>query len=49
MIDKKLLAPADVEYINKYHETVFKLVSPLLEERKDTLALEWLKKKCAPL
>jgi len=49
MIDKKLLAPADVEYINQYHELVFKLVSPYLEERKDTLALEWLKRKCAPL
>lgn len=47
LINTKYLAPVDVEYINKYHDEVRELLTPLLQD--DELALKYLEKETAPL
>ena len=47
LINTKYLAPIDVEYINKYHDEVKELLTPLLQD--DELALKYLERETAPL
>ena len=42
LIDKKLLTPGEIDWINGYHERVFKALSGFLNEEEKL----WLKKKC---
>ena len=49
LLDLNLLSNDYIDYINKYHEECrFKLL-PLLEEYQDYIAIEYLKKKTAPI
>ena len=47
LINTKYLTPVDVEYINKYHDEVRELLTPLLQD--DELALKYLEKETTPL
>lgn len=49
LIDASLLNPAEVEWINVYHEEVLQKVGPVLEKLGDQKALQWLKKECQKL
>ena len=42
----ELLSNEEINWINHYHETVFRKISPLI---KDLEVLAWLKEQCAPL
>ena len=44
-IDKKLLTPAEINWLNRYHETVYKKLSPHLDVQEK----QWLKKKTKKL
>lgn len=47
LIDTQYLTPKDLEYINKYHELVRDLLTPLLHG--DDLALKYLERETQPL
>jgi len=47
LIDTKFLSPNDVEYINKYHETVRNELSPLLQNEE--MALKYIQKETEPI
>ncbi|ORZ41168.1 peptidase M24, structural domain-containing protein [Catenaria anguillulae PL171] len=47
LIDVSLLSPAEIEYLDSYHQECWDKVSPLLEE--GSLAWNYLKRACAPL
>jgi len=32
LIDKTMLSNKDIEYINRYHQTVYEQINPLLQE-----------------
>ena len=49
LIDVSLLRPEEIEWVNKYHETVRHALLPLLEARGDTLAVSYLEKHTSPL
>ena len=44
-IDMEMLADEEIEYLNNYHATVFKALSPYLDDEMT----EWLADACAPL
>jgi Xaa-Pro aminopeptidase len=46
LIIKELLSNNEINWIDHYHETVYKELSPLITDRN---VLEWLKIQCAPL
>lgn len=46
LIINELLSMDEINWINHYHEIVFKQISPLIA---DPNVLEWLKTQCAPL
>ena len=45
LIDTSLLTPKEVAYIDDYHATVYRLISPRVKGD----ALEWLERATAPL
>ena len=47
LIDTRYLTPFDVEYINKYHDEVRELLTPLLQE--NDLALKFIEKETEPI
>lgn len=46
LIDRELLSPDEVEWIDRYHKEVFRNISPFIN-RHDVL--NWLKLQCTPL
>lgn len=48
LIDKNLLTNEEILWINDYHQTVLKNLTPLMQE-KDLPALEYLQKETQPL
>lgn len=46
-LDLGLLERADVEFVNEYHERVYRKLSPYLEGDRETL--EWLKAATSPI
>lgn len=46
LIKKELLNQDEIDWINHYHETVRREISPLIADKN---VLEWLKTQCAPL
>jgi glutathione-disulfide reductase len=46
---KSLLSNADIEYIDQYHKKIFNTIGPILLERNETLAYDWLKKATEPV
>ena len=44
-IDPKKLSPAELSWLNQYHDTVYETLSPYLTDSEN----EWLKKACAPI
>ena len=49
LFDLNQFEKGDIEYINEYHKTVLRNVSPILEQQNNQLALDWLKKQKLPL
>lgn len=49
LIDGRLLTDAERAYLNRYHQTVWRTISPLLEALGDAATLEWLKKETAAI
>jgi len=47
LIDKNLLSPADIDYIDKFHQKCLKLLTPLIQDDSD--ALDYVTRQCAPL
>jgi Xaa-Pro aminopeptidase len=47
LINKELLSPGEIEWVNSYHQKVLEKVAPLLEGRERALA--WLQNKTQPL
>jgi len=46
LIVAELLDKEEVTWLNQYHETVFRELSPLISEN---VVLEWLRDQCTPL
>ena len=44
-IIKEMLLPEEIEWLNDYHQRVFEVLSPRLDEGE----MEWLQEACAPL
>ncbi|KAG8830122.1 hypothetical protein FRC17_005374 [Serendipita sp. 399] len=51
LIDKSLLAPEEIKWVNGYHKEVLEKVGPLLESKHedDIRAKAWLERECRPL
>jgi Xaa-Pro aminopeptidase len=51
LIDKSLLSPQELNWINLYHAEVLHKVGPLLQGKNadDLRALAWLERECKPL
>ncbi|KAG8964115.1 hypothetical protein FRC03_002189 [Tulasnella sp. 419] len=49
MVDKDLLSPAEVKWLDDYHKEVLEKVKPGLEEVGDKRAVTWLERECQPL
>ncbi|KAL0572406.1 hypothetical protein V5O48_009567, partial [Marasmius crinis-equi] len=47
LVDTKLMAVDEIQWLNDYHKEVWEKVSPLLQN--DTRALKWLEKECKPI
>jgi Xaa-Pro aminopeptidase len=47
LVDKALMAPDEVAWLDAYHAEVWEKVAPLL--KNDERATAWLRKECAPL
>lgn len=47
LVNKSLLTPKDINWINNYHKEVLSKLEPLL--KKDERALKWLMKECIPI
>lgn len=47
IIDKAMLTPAEVEWLNSYHDQVLSTVGAYLEKAGKNSELVWLKKQCA--
>jgi len=45
LIDKYLLNEREINWLNEYHHTTYKLIAPHLDKGER----EWLQKACAPL
>ncbi len=45
LVNRKMLSPSELKWLNAYHAQVFARISPLLERPEKT----WLKRACAPL
>ncbi|CAG9328563.1 unnamed protein product [Blepharisma stoltei] len=43
LLDFRLLSQRDIQYINAYHSKIWQNLSPILENRGETAALEWLR------
>jgi Xaa-Pro aminopeptidase len=41
-----LLTLKEKKWLNSYHQEVLQKVEPVLEEFRDTRALEWLRRMC---
>ncbi|XP_045783393.1 xaa-Pro aminopeptidase ApepP-like isoform X1 [Maniola jurtina] len=48
-INQELLTDFELNYLNAYHERVFKTLGPLLMERGLKEDYEWLEKECSPI
>ena len=49
LLDKKLLSQDDVDYINAYHQKIFDVIGPILLEKNENNAYEWLKTATQPI
>lgn len=49
LLDLKLLSSDDINYIDAYHEKVWNTLSPILDSRGETIALDWLGKATSPI
>jgi len=51
LIDKSLLSPQELKWVNLYHSEVLHKVGPLLQGKNedDLRALAWLERECRPL
>jgi Xaa-Pro aminopeptidase len=51
LIDKSLLTPDELKWVNKYHAEVLAKVGPLLDGKNedDLRAKGWLERECKPL
>ena len=47
LIDKSLLSPADIQFIDEFHVKCLAELSPLLQE--DQRAMDYLRRACEPL
>ena len=45
----RILPERERAYINAYHEKIWNALSPVLEERGETLALSWLREATIPI
>ena len=45
LIDEYLLDNGEKEWINRYHNTVYSIIAPLLSKTEQ----KWLEKACSPL
>mmetsp|Transcript_39217 Transcript_39217/g.63678 ORF Transcript_39217/g.63678 Transcript_39217/m.63678 type:complete len:659 (-) Transcript_39217:9-1985(-) len=49
LINKSMLTQEKIDWINEYHKRCEEVLMPLLQEKNDTLAIQWLKAKTRPL
>ena len=49
LIDQSLLSGNQIKWLNDFHAHSLKMLAPLLEERNEIAALEWLKRSTLPL
>ena len=49
LMDLELFTKEDVEYVNEYHRKVFRTVGPILEQRQEVAAYEWLRDATSPI
>jgi Xaa-Pro aminopeptidase len=49
LIAKELLSVFEKDYIDAYHRKVFEAVSPILQQKNEVRALEWLREATLPL
>lgn len=47
LVEKSLLTPEELSWLNAYNRECYEKVSPLLEE--GSLGARWLEKECMPL
>ncbi|KAJ1345983.1 hypothetical protein KIN20_000637 [Parelaphostrongylus tenuis] len=47
IIDKSLLSPKEIEWLNAYHDEVLSTIGGYLQKTNKTKEFEWLKKQCA--
>ncbi|XP_024943564.1 xaa-Pro aminopeptidase ApepP isoform X2 [Cephus cinctus] len=49
ILDMSLLTQDEIEYLNRYHEKCWNILSPLLQGEDNTQALAWLRRETQPI
>ena len=49
LVQKELLSPDQLKWLNDYHTEVLDKVIPVLERFQDSAAIAWLRKECQPI
>ena len=49
LVQKELLSPDQLKWLNDYHAEVLDKVMPVLERFQDSAAIAWLRKECQPI